>query len=159
MPSITSRDPSEHTTPLVDNGSRPQTTPTKTPTLSGRVKQHIHDIIYDPKPTILQLFSWILTVQIFLISAIWFITTLPIRVTANIYEHWIRALFPKLPSIRKLLILLRSALLSILPNPDPEPAGPGANSSSAGSNPNRPQGANPLPTLNVDLDALRAGGN
>ncbi len=144
------------------------------------MRQNIHNIIYDPKPTLLQLLSWILTVQIFLISAIWYITvshlrrlssslppsgilnhlpqTLPIRITAYFYEHCIRALFPKLPSVRKLLNLLRSAVLSVLPNPDPEPAGPGATSSGAGSNPNLLQGADPLPTLNVDLNALRAGG-
>ncbi|KAH8992224.1 hypothetical protein EDB92DRAFT_593693 [Lactarius akahatsu] len=155
MPPTTSRDPNESTPGLsVDDGSRPQTTPTR----FVRVRQHIYDIIYDPKPALLQLLSWVLTVQIFSISAIWYLTTLPIRITTYLYEHWVRALFPKLPSVRKLLNLLRSAVLSALPNPGPEPAAPGATSSGAGSNSNRSQGANPAPTLNIDLDALRGGG-
>jgi hypothetical protein len=78
--------------------------------------------------------------------------TLPIRITADIYEHWIRIWFPKLPSVRKLLVWIRSAVLSVLPDPGPDvdPARPGATSSGAGSN--------PLPTLDVDLGAIRAGG-
>ncbi|KAI9436182.1 hypothetical protein H4582DRAFT_2058864 [Lactarius indigo] len=154
MAPTTSRDPTgnEHSThePSVDNGSRPQTTPTR----FVRLRQRIYDIIYDPKPTILQLISWFLTVQIFSISVIWYLTTLPIRISAYLYEYWIRALFPKLPSVRKLLNLLRSAVLSALPTPGPEPAAPGDTSSGAGSN----SGANPAPTLNVDLSALRGGG-
>jgi hypothetical protein len=75
--------------------------------------------------------------------------TLPLRITADIYEHWIRVWFPELPSVRKLLVWLRSAVLSVLPDPGPEPAGPGATSSGSGSN--------PLPTLNVNLDSIRAG--
>lgn len=146
MASITSRNPNERSMPSVDNGPRAQTTPTQ----FVRAKQRIHESIYELKPTLLQLISWILTLQVFLVSATWFITTLPIRVTADIYEHRIRAFFPELPSVRKLLVWLRSAVLSVLPDPGPEPAGPGATSSGSGSN--------PLPTLNVDLDAIRAGG-
>ncbi|KAH9018154.1 hypothetical protein EDB85DRAFT_2154711 [Lactarius pseudohatsudake] len=156
MPPTTSRDPNEHSPPgpSVDDGSRPQTTPAR----FVRMRQRTYDIIYDLKPTFLQLLSWVLTVQIFSISAIWYLTTLPIKIATYLYEHWVRALFPKLPSVRKLLNLLRSAVLSALPNPSPEPAAPGATSSGAGSNSNRSQGANPAPTLNLDLDALRGGG-
>lgn len=77
--------------------------------------------------------------------------TLPIRITAELYEHWIRARFPELPSIRKLIVWLRSAVLSVLPDPGEEPAGPRTASSGADST--------PLQTLNVDFDAIRARGN
>ncbi|KAH9059263.1 hypothetical protein EDB87DRAFT_798480 [Lactarius vividus] len=156
MPPTTSRDPDEHSTPgpSVDNSSRPQTTSAR----FVRVRQRMYEIIYDPKPTLLQLLSWVLTVQIFSISAIWYLTTLPIRISIYLYEHWVRALFPQLPSILTLLYWLRSAVRSALPNPGPEPAAPGATSSGGSSNSNRFQGANPAPTLNIDLDALRGGG-
>lgn len=128
MPSMTS-DPNERST-SADNGTRPQTTPTH----FVRARQHIHDIIYEPKPALLQLLSWVLTLQIFAISTIWYITTLPIRITLYVYEYWIRALCPKLPSVLKFLLSLRSALHSALPNPRPEPAGPAATPS---GDPNR----------------------
>lgn len=142
-----------------------QTTP---PQFVQRIHDTLYDIKPDIKPAILQSISWILTLQVFLISVIWYITvshsvvlspsdilshlpqTFPIRVTAEIYEHWIRAKFPELPSVRKLTVWLRSAVLSVLPDPGEEPAGPSAASSGAGSN--------PLPTLNVDFDAIRARG-
>lgn len=119
----------------------------------------------DPKPAIMELISWILTLQVFFISAIWYLTvshllvlplsgilshlpqTLPIRISAYFYEHHIRALFPDLPSVRQLLVWLRSVVLTVLPDPGPDPAG-----TSSGAGPN------PLPTLNVNLDAIRAGG-
>jgi len=138
------RNPNEQSRPSVDSGSRAQTTPTQ----FVQAKQRIHDTIYDTKPVLLQIISWILTLLVFGISAIWYLSTLPIRISADLYEHWIRAVFPKLPSIRKLLVVLRSAVLSVLPEPGPD-SGPATTSSG---------GSNPLPTLNVNLDTIRAGG-
>jgi hypothetical protein len=125
----------------------------------------------DPKPAIMELISWILTLQVFFISAIWYLIvshlvdvvvlplsgilshlpqTLPVRLTAYIYEHHIRAFFPEFPSVRQLLVWLRSVVLFVLPDPGPDPANGGTSSG---------VGSNPLSTLPVNLDAIRAGGN
>jgi hypothetical protein len=83
--------------------------------------------------------------------------TLPIRVSIDIYDRHIRAIFPKLPSIRNLLGTIRSVVLSIFTSPPTR----GATTSSR-----RPQGRPgnnvpeaPLRTLNVDLNALPADGS
>lgn len=77
--------PNERSMPSVDNGPRAQTTPTQ----FVRAKQRIHESIYELKPTLLQLISWILTLQVFLVSATWFITVslLVILPTSSIPSH------------------------------------------------------------------------
>ena len=84
--------------------------------------------------------------------------TLPIRIALDIYERQIRVKFPQLPSIRTLLLSARMAVLAL----DRRLAFPGATSFATGPRP--PQGGQgskapvvPLPTLPVDIDAIRKG--
>ncbi|KAI0296838.1 hypothetical protein BC826DRAFT_186472 [Russula brevipes] len=138
-----------------NRGSQPQSS-TQT-SFIARIKDRVYYYLYRPKPAFLVPLSWILTLQVFAISVIWHISTLPIRISIDLYERHIRAIFPQLPSIRRLLLSARTAVLTLFP--DPAPDDPSL------TTPSRlPQGsqdtaapAAPLPTLDVDLNALLAG--
>jgi len=87
--------------------------------------------------------------------------TIPLGIGLDIYERHIRAIFPQLPSIRRKLLSLRTAVLVYFPKPSPQP---GAASSAAGSQSHHGSqrtnaSAAPLGTLDVDLDGIRAGGS
>jgi hypothetical protein len=79
---------------------------------------------------------------------------IPLKISLDIYERRIRAIFPRLPSIRKPLLSVWTAVLEFFLNPPPDP---GLRSQQGGQNTNG--SAARLPTLNVDLDAIRAGGS
>ena len=68
---------------------------------------------------------------------------LPIRISIDIYDRHIRAIFPNLPSVRNLLLTIRTTMLSIFTSPPSPPSAPKA----------------PIRTLPVDLNTLRAGGS
>jgi len=140
--------------------------------------------LYGPRPGFLAPLSWVLTFQVFAISAIWYIwvsqvplilgsidgppdfsrgtaQTIPLNISLDIYERHVRAIFPWLPSIRQKLLSLRTAVLAFFPEP---PSESGTASSAAGSRSHRSSrstntSASPLPTLDVDMDAIRAGGS
>ncbi|KAN0107587.1 hypothetical protein V8E52_010002 [Russula decolorans] len=127
----------------------------------ARVRERTHRYLYGPRPAFIAPLSWILTIQVFWISTIWFISTIPLRISLDIYERHVRAIFPQLPSIRQKLLSLRTTVLEFFPKPPSESS---AASSVAGSHSHQgSQSTNssvsPLPTLDVDLDAIRAGGS
>jgi hypothetical protein len=85
----------------------------------------------------------------------------PVTIGLDIYERHVRTVFPRLPSIRNLLLSVRMEVLGLF-------AGSGEGGSSAAAAGRSRQGnqnttanaaAAPLPTLNVDLNAIRAGGS
>jgi hypothetical protein len=80
--------------------------------------------------------------------------TVPLRISLDVYERHVRARFPQLPSIRQKLLSLRAIVLEFTPSES------GA-SSTAGSQGGQSTGGSvaSLPTLDVDLDAIRAGGS
>ena len=77
---------------------------------------------------------------------------IPLKISLDIYERRIRAIFPRLPSIRKPLLLVWTAVLEFFLDPPPDP---GLRSQQGGQNMNGSTAR--LPTLNIDLDAIRAG--
>ena len=84
---------------------------------------------------------------------------IPLGISLDIYERHVRAIFPQLPSIRQKLLSLRTTVLAFFPKP---PSESGASSSAASSHSHQgSQSTNSsvaqLPTLDVDLDAIRAG--
>jgi len=83
----------------------------------ARVRQRVHNLLYGPTPTFLLPLSWILTIQVSVISFFWYISTLPIRIGLNIYEQHIRAIFPQLPSIQRALLAARTELFAFFPRP------------------------------------------
>ncbi|KAF8462332.1 hypothetical protein DFH94DRAFT_678856 [Russula ochroleuca] len=100
----------------------------------ARVREHIHRYIHGPKPAFLVPLSWVLTLQIFAISTIWYFS---------------------LPSIRKLLVSVQTAMLEFFPDLPTDPGtAAGPHSHQGGQNTNA--SAAPLPTLNVDLNASAA---
>ncbi|KAF8464749.1 hypothetical protein DFH94DRAFT_848831 [Russula ochroleuca] len=140
------------------SGSRPQNPNEHAALFIARVRERIHRYIHGPKPAFLVPLSWILTLQIFAISTIWYFSAIPLKIGLDIYEQRIRAIFPQLPSIRKLLLSVRTVVLEFFPDlpTDPDTAA-GPRSHQGGQNTNA--SAAPLPTLNVDLNAIRAGGS
>jgi hypothetical protein len=87
---------------------------------------------------------------------------MPITIGLDVYERHVRTIFPRLPSIRNLLLSVRMKVLAVFANPALGLGGVG--SSAAGSSThqgsqNTNASAAPLPTLNVDLNAIRAGGS
>ena len=146
----------------------------------ARVRERIYRYLYGPRPAfqVLAPLSRILTIQVFVISTIWYLwvsqvrlpwlmahltspwsQTIPLGISLDIYERHVRAIFPQLPSIRQKLLSLRTTVLAFFPKPPPES---GASSSAASSHSHQgSQSTNssvaPLPTLDVDLDAIRAG--
>jgi hypothetical protein len=89
--------------------------------------------------------------------------TLPIRISLDLYEREVRAVFPQLPSIRRTLYAVRTEVLAYFPSlvtllgPAPTAA---HNSFAVASHPGT-GGAPPeeLPTLPVDVNAIVAGGS
>lgn len=127
----------------------------------ARVRERVYRYLYGPRPAFLAPLSWILTFQVYAISTIWYISTIPLGISLDIYERHVRAIFPQLPSIRQKLLSLRTTVLRFLPR---SPSESGAASSAGSSHSHQgSQSTNgsvaPLPTLNVDLDAIRAGGS
>ncbi|KAI0255211.1 hypothetical protein BJV78DRAFT_1178347 [Lactifluus subvellereus] len=148
------QNPDERTA-QADNGFRSPSAPFEA---LSRLKERIYHYLYGPKPAFLTPLSWILTLQLFTISVIWYTATLPIRIALDIYERRIRVIFPQLPSVRTLLLSARMAVLALYR----KLVVLGVTSFTAGSRP--PQGGQgpnapvvPLPTLPVDLDGIRAG--
>jgi len=78
-----------------------------------QVRERIHNALSGSNAIFLGPLSWVLTLQIFAISLIWWISTLPIRISIDIYDRHIRAMFPQLPSIRNLLLTIRTNMASI----------------------------------------------
>jgi hypothetical protein len=84
--------------------------------------------------------------------------TLPIRIGIDLYDRHIRAIFPGLPSVRELLLTVRTAVLAIYTSVAP---GPSVSSASGQTQGRRGHNALPaqLPTLDVNLNSLRADGS
>src|SRR5258707_13232752 len=86
---------------------------------------------------------------------------IPLKIGLDIYERHIRAIFPQLPSIRQKLLSIRTAVLAYLPTPPPPPGAAsstsGSRSRQGGQSTNAP--AARLPTLSVNMDAIRTGGS
>ncbi|KAI0277746.1 hypothetical protein BGY98DRAFT_1097197 [Russula aff. rugulosa BPL654] len=127
----------------------------------ARVRERIYRYLYGPRPAFLAPVGWVLTFQVSAISAMWYISMIPLRISLDIYERHIRAIFPQLPSIRQKLLSLRTTVLEFFPK-SPSPLESRAASSSASSRSHQGTqstnaSASPLPTLDVDLDAIRAG--
>jgi len=88
--------------------------------------------------------SRVLTYTRFGISIIWFLFTYPLRAFLHFYEQRIRAQFPQLPSIQRFLFRVSKYL----------------NTLAAIVVPHVPQGSQDtanLPSLYVDIDAIKAG--
>jgi hypothetical protein len=76
----------------------------------------------------------------------------------DIYDRHIRAIFPNLPSIRNLLLTIRTATLSIFTNPQTQRGATISSGRSQGrQGDNAPEA--PIRTLPVDLNTLLADGS
>jgi len=125
----------------------------------ARIRERMNRYLYGPnRPAFLAPLNWILTIQLFAISTIWYISTIPLGISLDIYERHVRAIFPQLPSIRRKLLSLRTIVLEFFPKL-PSESGAAAGSHSHQGSQSTNASVAPLPTLDVDLDAIRAGGS
>jgi len=126
----------------------------------ARTRQRVHNLLYGPTPTLLLPLSWMITMQVSMISVCWYMFTRPIAICLDIYERHIRAIFPQLPSIQRALLTVRTEVLAFFPALGQAPA---ANSFAAQGTTNHGNGnpstapVAPLPTLPVDLNSIIAG--